>query len=112
MRMRQGYFLISFFAHAQKLVRQGYFFYIFFTLLTELCLLGLGLGGFFRLGFVGVGSTPFGCAVKSRPKVCYMTTLVYFALAFSHVCIFFMPVNKKGSCDLTEREGGITELLG
>ena len=74
MRMRQGYFLISFFVHAQKLVRQGYFFYIFFTLLTELCLLGLGLGGFFRLGFVGVGSTPFGCAVKSRPKVCYMTT--------------------------------------
>ena len=74
MRMRQGNFLISFFAHAQKLVRQGYFFYIFFTLLTELCLLGLSLGGFFRLGFVGVGSTPFGCAVKSRPKVCYMTT--------------------------------------
>ena len=29
---------------------------------------------FFRLGFVGVGSTPFGCAVKSRPKVCYITT--------------------------------------
>ena len=80
MRMRQGNFLILFFAHAQKLVRQGYFFYIFFTLLTELCLLGLSLGGFFRLGFVGVGSTPFGCAVKSRPKVCYMTTVsVYYA---------------------------------
>ena len=74
MRMRQGNFLILFFTHAQKLVRQGYFFYIFFTLLTELCLLGLSLGGFFRLGFVGVGSTPFGCAVKSRPKVCYITT--------------------------------------
>ena len=68
MRMRQGNFLISFFAHAQKLVRQGYFFYIFFTLLTELCLFGLGLGGFFRLGFVGVGSTPFWMRGKVAPK--------------------------------------------
>ena len=35
----------------------------------------LRLDEFFQVGVVGVKSTPFGCAVKSRPKVCYITTL-------------------------------------
>ena len=81
--------MISFSAHAQKLVRQSYFFHIFFTLLTELFLLGLSLGYFLVnfLGWVllGLGAHLFGCALKPRPKVCYITTAgqLLFLLRFS-----------------------------